>query len=202
MESNLIGKSALPSFLQGTDSEEHDDCEARWIEAAQADPAAFEPLYLRYHVRVYRYLRTRINNDEDAADLTHQVFYHVLKALPRYKQQKVPFIVWLYRIAYHVAINVSTRTPQLASWDALPETMHPHTEPGVEEQVLHAEALADLRIQLQKLTPFKRELLALRFGAGLTIPEISAVVGKSQNAIKKQLSRTIQTFKEYYSHEH
>jgi RNA polymerase sigma-70 factor (ECF subfamily) len=68
--------------------------------------------------------------------------------------------------------------------------------------VIHAEALADLRIRLQGLDPFKRELLALRFGAELTIPEIAAVIGKSQNAIKKQLSRIILSLKEQYSHEH
>ncbi|GER91957.1 RNA polymerase sigma factor [Dictyobacter vulcani] len=185
--------------LQQTKAEEGD--EAQWIAAAQADPAAFEPLYLRYHLRIYHYLRTRINNDDDAADLTHQVFYQALKALPRYKQRQVPFIVWLYRIAHHAAVNVSTRTPHLASWDALPETMYPLTGRNVEEQVLHTEALEDLRLYLQQLDPSKRELLALRFGSGLTIPEIAAVVGKSQNAIKKQLSRIIKSLKEQYSHE-
>ncbi|BCL82980.1 RNA polymerase sigma factor ShbA [Ktedonobacteria bacterium brp13] len=201
IKSKFIEHSVVSPLAHATEAEEDINPEARWIAEAQVDPAAFEPLYRRYHVPIYHYLRTRINNDDDAADLTHQVFYQALKALPRYKQQQVPFSVWLYRIAHHAAINISKRTPQLASWDALPETLHPLMEQGVEEQVLHTEAVADLRLWLQQLDPSKRELLALRFGSGLTVPEIAAVVGKSQNAIKKQLSRIIQSLKEHYSHE-
>jgi RNA polymerase sigma-70 factor, ECF subfamily len=196
-----LGESVLSSFGPLTRRQEDDDCEARWIEAAQANPSAFEPLYRRYYTHIYHYLRMRINNDEDAADLTHQVFYQAIRALPRYKQQGVPFVVWLYRIAHRAAINASTRRLPIVSWDALPETMHPSTELNVEERVVHAEALSDLRALLQELDPFKRELLALRFAAGLTIPEIAAVVGKSQNAIKKQFSRIIRVLKEHYSHE-
>src|SRR5579871_5630622 len=72
--------------------------EAGWIGAAQVDPVAFEPLYTRYRERVYRYVRTRLSSDEDAADLTQQVFLQAMAALPRYRPQGVPFAVWLFRI--------------------------------------------------------------------------------------------------------
>ena len=43
-----------------------------------------------------------------------------------------------------------------------------------------------------------RELLALRFAAGLTFAEIAAVIGKSEAATKKRLARTLQSLKEHY----
>src|SRR5919197_5919554 len=101
------------------------DQEARWIVAAQLNPTAFEPLYLRYRERVYRYLRTRLASDEDAADLTQQVFLQAMVALPRYRPRGVPFAVWLFRIARHAAINLASRRPDLVSWDELPETLRP-----------------------------------------------------------------------------
>ncbi len=44
------------------------------VEAARHDPAAFGLLYHRYFDRVYAYLRARTAGEDDAADLTQQVF--------------------------------------------------------------------------------------------------------------------------------
>lgn len=68
-----------------------DEEEIAWIAAARDDPTAFEPLYLCYRTRLYRYLRQRLFSNEDAADITHQVFLIALDALPRYQQRGLPF---------------------------------------------------------------------------------------------------------------
>ncbi|HEY7416489.1 MAG TPA: sigma factor, partial [Ktedonobacteraceae bacterium] len=74
------------------------DGEAALIEAAKTNPAAFEPLYQRYKGRVYRYLFFRLRHEEDAADLTQQVFLKALSALPGYRIRNIPFAAWLFRI--------------------------------------------------------------------------------------------------------
>jgi DNA-directed RNA polymerase specialized sigma24 family protein len=43
-----------------------------------------------------------------------------------------------------------------------------------------------------------REMLALHFAAGLTVAETAAVVGKSEAAVKKHLTRTVRALKEQY----
>jgi hypothetical protein len=48
------------------------------IARALAHPARFAPLYQRYLTRVYSYVRTRVGSEEDAADLTQQVFLRAL----------------------------------------------------------------------------------------------------------------------------
>lgn len=172
--------------------------EAGWIGAAQVDPVAFEPLYMRYHERVYRYVRTRLDSDEDAADLTQQVFLQAMAALPRYRPQGVPFAVWLFRIARHTAINRATRDAGPAlSWDQLPETLHPLAGEGPEELAVRSEALEHLRALLSELEPAQRELLALRFAGGLTAPQIAELVGKKPEAVRKQIYRLLQSFKEH-----
>src|SRR5690242_1177784 len=151
------------------------DDEAVWIEAACGDPAAFEPLYLRYHTRLYRYLRLRLATDEDAADVTHQVFLIALDALPTYQQRGLPFAAWLFGIARHVVFNIIRRQRPTVSWDALPEML---LREDPEAQVLQQETLASLRAWLDSLNAQQRELLALRFAAGLTVPHIAKIVGK------------------------
>src|SRR5581483_12168401 len=95
--------------------------ESALVLAARHDASAFGTLYLRYLDRVYWYLRARTPSEEDAADLTQQVFLHALAALPRYRQQNVPFAAWLFRIARNVAIDFNRRRRATVTWDALPE---------------------------------------------------------------------------------
>ena len=172
--------------------------EAPLIAAAQADPAAFDALYRRYLARVYRYLRAHVGSDDEAADLTQQVFLKALDALPRFRLRGPPFAAWLFQIAHHTVTDAYRRRRPTVAWETLPEALHPLAEQEPEAATLRLEALAHLGALLAQLDAPKRELLALRFAAGLTAPEIAKVVGKSPDAVKKQLSRTIHMLKEQY----
>jgi RNA polymerase sigma-70 factor (ECF subfamily) len=172
--------------------------EAALVVAAQADLTAFDALYRRYLERVFRYLRAHVGSDDEAADLAQQVFLKALDALPRYRPRGTPFAAWLFQIARHVAADAHRRRRPTVTWDVVPEALHPLDEQEPEEALLRREALARLGELLARLDAPKRELLALRFAAGLTAPEIAKVVGKSPDAVKKQLSRTIQMLKEHY----
>src|SRR5260370_4592825 len=75
---------------------------------------------------------------------------------------------------------------------ALPE------QQDMDARLVHQERLARLKTLLARLNPAQRELLALRFAAGLSSPEIARVVGKSPAAVKKQLTRLLHTLNEQY----
>lgn len=177
-----------------------EDAEIQLVEAAKANPANFAPLYQCYAMRVYRYLRTRASSDEDAADLTQQVFLQVLEALPEYRARGIPFAAWLFRITRHVAIDHHRRHKNTQHWDLLPDATQSPSEQDPEAVVLKHENLTHLRGLLARLDVQKRELLALRFAAGLSTAEIAQVVGKSHASVKKQITRIIQSLKEQYRH--
>jgi RNA polymerase sigma-70 factor, ECF subfamily len=170
--------------------------EAALVEAAKINPTAFEPLYERYKERIYRYLFLRVRREEDAADLTQQVFLKALSALPGYRERGIPFAAWLFRIAHHTVSDTYRLKKSAVSWDALSNDEQLIAETDLESHILQQERLAHLRQLLDQLDPFKRELLALRFSAGLSAKEIALVLGKSQAAVKKQLTRTLQALKE------
>ncbi len=175
--------------------------EAVLIEAAKLDPAAFEPLYQRYMTRVYRYLYFRVGNAEDAADLTQQVFLKVLHALPSYRMRGVPFAAWLFRIAHDTVSDMYRREKRAVSlsWDFFADDELLSTDVDPELLILRQEQLVQLNRLLHQLDPFKLDLLVLRFSGGLSGTEIALVVGKSQAAINKQLSRTLHYLKEHMS---
>lgn len=172
--------------------------ESTRIRDAQAEPEAFSAIYVHYLVPVYRYLRARSDTDQDAEDLTQQVFLKALDALPRYREQGAPFGGWLFRIARNVAMDAHRRHKITVSWDLLPESLQPRPKSSVEDAVLQDEALDRLRVLLAELEVDQRELLSLRFVAGLTAREIAAVVDKSEAAVHKQLHRILRMLQERY----
>ena len=126
------------------------------------------------------------------------MFLQALDALPRYRSRGAPFAAWLLRIARNAAINHPKRHRLLIAWDLLPESLHPPADDDPEAQAIRRDNAACLQAILQGCAINTREVLALHFAAGLTIAETAAVVGKSEAAVKKQLSRTIRTLKEHY----
>ncbi len=172
--------------------------EAALVQAAQRDLAAFGPLYARYQDRLYTYLRTRTGHAEDASDLTQQVFVQALDALPRYRAQGVSLAAWLFRIARNAATDWQRRQRPTVPWDALPEAFHPCASETADGAILQREAFAPLYALLDGLDASTREALILRFTAQLTLAEIGAVLGKSEDATRKQITRALQTLKEQY----
>ena len=170
------------------------------VRAAQEDRAAFAPLYRRYRDRIYAYVRTRTRSAEDAADLTQQVFVQALDALLRLRMEQVTIAAWLVRIAHNLVATYHQRYRSTVAWDLLPEALHPLAD-DLEDQVERGEALGWLQSALCTCSPSAREVLALHYAAHLTIAEIAAVVGRSEAAVKKQLTRTLHALKEQY-HDH
>jgi RNA polymerase sigma-70 factor, ECF subfamily len=169
--------------------------EAGLVRASQERPEAFATLYERHVDRIYRYLELRVGSP-DAADLTQQVFLKAFASLPRYTGRGLPFAAWLFRIARNVATDhhrSSRRNPD----ELMPEVVQIESS-SPEESALRTEMLGRLRSLLRELSVEKRELLAMRFGAGLSSREIGAVLGKSEAAVKKQLTRILQSVKEKY----
>jgi RNA polymerase sigma-70 factor, ECF subfamily len=169
------------------------------VRAAQSNPAAFEPLYHYYKQRIYRYLFLRIGHEEDAADLTQQVFLKALKGLPSYHVRGLPFAAWLFRIAYHVINDVYRHKKDVVSWDTIENAEELFIEGDPESIMLQQEKHMRLQQLLNQLDTRKRELIILRFSAGLSSSEIALVVGKSPAAVKKQLTRILRDLKEHIS---
>jgi len=168
------------------------------VAAALEQPDNFGILYERYLPRIYRYMLSRMGSPDDAADLTQIAFTRAFDGLAGYRSNRAPFSAWLFRIARNTATDAHRRRRPTVSWGGLPEALTAADGAGPEAIAQKRERLAHLRILLQQMDPTKRELLALRFAGDLSSREIAAVTGRSEAAVKKQLTRTIAKLKEYY----
>ncbi len=170
--------------------------ERRLVELARTEPAAFGQLYDLYVDRLFSYLRTYTENEEDAADLTQHVFLRALEALPGYQERGLPFGAWLFRIARNAATDTFRRQRRSLPWEHVPDSLQPLARNNPEADSLHREALNQMRVLVGRLSVEKQELLALRFSAGLSSREIAALVGRSPAAVQKELVRIMHLLKE------
>ena len=191
-------RHSVALLWEGDTSTQEDD--ATLVRAAQVDPAAFAHIYARYRHRVYAYVRGRLPSEEDAADVTQYVFLRALDALPRYRSRTAPLSAWLFRIARNAVTDVQRRQHPASAWEGMAGRIEAQADQNqdVEAQVLQREAVARLHALLRALDPDTRDLLMLRFAAGLTSAEIGVVIDKSHAATRKRLARAIHSLKEQY----
>src|SRR2546430_6334531 len=84
--------------------------DAALVRAAQAgDVRAFGALYERHRQAVYRYCLARSSSPHEAEDLVSEVFLKAMESLARYRDQGLPFVAFLYRVARNAAIDRSRK---------------------------------------------------------------------------------------------
>jgi RNA polymerase sigma-70 factor, ECF subfamily len=177
----------------------YSDPDADLVSAAQRDPTRFLALYERYLTRVHRYVRMRVRHEETAEDITSQIFLTVLARVPSYRGEGC-FGAWLFRIAHNtVQDSYRARPKEPAGMDML-EALPDH-EPGPEARAVSGETFATLQYVISTLRPEQQHLLALRYGADQSAAEIGAVIGKSPEAVRVQLHRTIKELRQRYQDE-
>ncbi len=153
-------------------------------------PAAFAELYRQYLTPVYRYLYFKVGSPAEAEDLTSQVFLAAWEALPGYRHQG-HFSAWLFSLAQRKAADYyRCRSPQ-TSLEA-GEIDLPAPEADLLSGFIHQEELHRLGLLIAGLSDEERELIRLRFAAGLSFDEMAIVLGRKLSAVKMALYRLLE----------
>jgi RNA polymerase sigma-70 factor (ECF subfamily) len=150
--------------------------------AQVGDVEAFAGLFDHYHDPVYRYIRSRVGRPSDAEDLTQTVFVKVLESLPRYESRGVPFGGWLFRLARNTVIDF-VRTQRIhQDFDVIEPRAN--QDPPPDAMVEQREQIEAVGEALGALTDEQREVIALRFFAGLSAREAATVMDKQEGTIR------------------
>ncbi len=154
------------------------------VDAAKAgDQAALSELYQTYFPRLYRYILARTGNSYDAEDLTEEVFMRVLQAIKRFEHRKAPFSAWLFRIAHNAVISQRRKETARGRSSQLNDGMQVDTA-GPEELAEKHVALIEVMQAAKTLPDAQRQVISLRFAAGLTVAETARAMGKGEGNVK------------------
>jgi RNA polymerase sigma-70 factor (ECF subfamily) len=170
----------------------------------RAVPLTAAELHERHLEDVLRYVLRRVSRQEEAQDITAEVFAAAFVGLPRFRGPGSPYL-WLLGIARRKIadalrrqkIRRETLASELDSPIAAESRIETASSPdeGPEARLVRAEAAQVLRELLAQLSPSQREALLLQHMEQLTVPEIAVVMGRSPASVKSLLQRARETLR-------
>ena len=154
---------------------------------AEAD-MAFEELYRTSRDDIYAYVASLLRDGSAAEEVTAAAFERAYRKRHRFDPQRGERRAWLFGIARNAALDELRRRKRHATLRVDPEDVD---AVAVEDDVDDALRRTTVRAALDGLQPRERELVALKFHAGLTNAEIARVLGVSESNAGTLLHRTI-----------
>jgi len=160
-----------------------------WPTTHVQDTDIFVQLYREHLASVFNYCLYRVGDPTVAEDLTSDIFERAWKARARYDPNRARFSTWLFSIARRRVTDWQRRQSRrrIVSLD---ERL-PSPAPDPESRLAEAEEQRRLRRLLHNLSDHDRDLIAMKFGAGMTNRQIAQVLGKSETAIGSALYRLV-----------
>jgi RNA polymerase sigma-70 factor (ECF subfamily) len=153
------------------------------------DEEALTELYDRYAPRMYAYIYRRVGDASLAEDLTGELFLRVLRSISNEQAWRESFRAWLYRIAHNLVVDHYRRLPP-EPVDAIDYSLEGTSgDPVTTVEGRHT--MERLRAATRRLTSEQQEVLALRFGEGLTAAEAGRVMGKTTGAVEALQHRAL-----------
>lgn len=175
------------------------EMQEEWLEvqAAQGDPALFQPLYERYYEDIFMFVFRRTTDEMLAADICSQVFLKALQRIKSYEYKGVPFSAWLYRIAsnevaqyYRKSNKNRVVSMEETNIEGLFEEIREHDDERHRQLLLKA---------LDSLKEDDLQLIELRFFEERPYKEIAEMLGITENNAKVKTFRILARLKKYMS---
>ena len=171
-------------------SEEPTSDEAMLVQRAIGhDPEAFGRLYDIHVDRVYRHIYYRVGNEEDAEDLTQQVFLKAWQAIHSYKKTASPFIAWLMTISHNLVVDFYRTKKDKAYLEA--EVLADDTASSPERAAEASFEQQRLRKAILQLGSDEQQVIILRFIEGFEFAEIASVLKKKEGNVRVILHRSL-----------
>lgn len=157
--------------------------DSRRLEKAQAfDQKTLAAIYDDYYPSLYKYISRQVSDMETARDLTAETFQRFLQALDRGHGPDENLKAWLYRAAHNVVVDHYRRQEHRRHLPLPEQLVDGDVDLARSAEIsMTAERVHDA---LQHLTPDQRQVVTLKFLAGLSNKEVAAVMNKPIGAVK------------------
>ncbi|MFQ5605981.1 MAG: RNA polymerase sigma factor [bacterium] len=181
--------------MPGTKRESSAEEDKFWIQKyrTSGDVDYFGKLYAKYKQRIFLSCLKRVNDEEEAKDLTSEAFIKAFDHVDDFKED-APFFPWLYRIATNLCID-HLRKQSRFRYHLLDESRvakNPDEERQVENQ---KELRSKIPVALRKLKQAQRRCFCLFYINNLSYNEIAEITGYSYNQVRSHIQNGRRRFK-------
>jgi RNA polymerase sigma-70 factor (ECF subfamily) len=164
---------------------------ARAVAELPYTTTAFEVLVRRHQSNLYRFCRRMLRDPDRAEDATQDTLIRMYHALPQF-EGRADFKTWLFTIARNVCLTcmrrIAIESQRRENYVHDPELARSSGTPNAGEP--------DLDELLGSIPVDDREILSLRFVAGLSLQEIADSYQVTLSAAKMRLYRAIENLRE------
>lgn len=151
--------------------------------ASQGDIDALERLFLALLPRVRNLVRYLVRGDRDVDDLSQEALLHLLRGLGTYRGEG-EFRAWVDRVVARSVFASRRHRERATDWDMSSDELTP-TDSGA---LPDAEcARRQLAACLDTLPDAQRGALVSHHVLGMTVPEVSAALGISEETVRSRL---------------
>lgn len=159
--------------------------------AQNGDEEAFGALYDQHAQAVFRFLAGNLGNQQEAEDLTTEVFLRIWKALPDYEASGTPFSAFVFRIARNLLIDRYRANGRRQLSVSIEDIGLEEVLADPDQNIPDPQQYQSLHAALQSVRSEYREVLVLRFLNDFSVEEIAELMQRSPGAIRVLQHRAI-----------
>lgn len=154
------------------------------------DTLLFEILYDRYATLVYNKCYGFARDEDEAKDLTQDVFLKLFVKLASFKG-KSKFSTWLYSFTYNHCVNYVTRNTakKFEKQSVDYKDIENLSEEEDDDKSFLSMKVDKLKVVLELISPEEKMILLMKYQDFLTIKEIEEALGIGQSAVKMRIKR-------------
>src|SRR4051812_48559158 len=154
----------------------------------------FERMYREHARALFAYIRWQCGDDALAEDLMADVFERALRSGQKYDPDRASESTWLYAIAVN---RVRDHGRRCSAERRAVERLQTEVVASVSDRGAPSAAdRYDLTAALARLTDDEREVVALRFGADLTVAQVAEAAGQSVTTVEGRLYRGLRKLRD------
>jgi len=168
------------------------------------DTLLFGILYDRFDKLVYNKCRGFSRSDDEAEDLTQDIFLKLFVKLNSFKGRS-KFSTWLYAFTYNHCVNYVNRSTakkiekQSVDTDNLKDDYYDSDDNDDSIRNLKVEKLKEA---LEKISPEEKMILLLKYQDSLSIKDLTGVLDIGESAVKMRLKRAKDKLVNVYNNDH
>ncbi|WP_420560605.1 RNA polymerase sigma factor [Tepidicaulis sp.] len=161
---------------------------------AAGDEKAFAALYETFEKRLFAFIRSKLNDPHEAADILHEIFMDVWRKAGKFEgRSKVS--TWLMSIAFHKTVDRLRK--KKGTHVALDDEAFEIADegPGAADILQSAQEAAHVKTCLDKLPDVQRLVLHMAFFEELSYARIGEVMDRPEGTIKTRVYHAKQAMK-------